>query len=47
MGILVPMAGSGGALAGAEWYDSGIGFAIYKADVDEVFDKLVAGEIIE
>ncbi len=47
LGILVPKAGSGGALAGAEWYDSGIGFAIYKRDIDEVFDRLVAGDVIE
>lgn len=47
MGILVPMAGSGGALAGAQWYDSGIGFAIYKTKIDGVFDRLAAGETIE
>ncbi|MCG8404001.1 MAG: S1C family serine protease [Phycisphaerales bacterium] len=47
MGILVPMAGSGGALAGARWYDSGIGFAIYKREIDGVFDRLAAGETIE
>jgi len=47
LGILVPKAGSGGALAGAEWYDSGIGFAIYKRDIDEVFERLVAGDVIE
>ncbi len=47
LGILVPMAGSGGALAGAEWYDSGIGFAIYKDKLDLVFDRLAAGETIE
>lgn len=47
MGILVPMAGSGGALAGAEWYDSGIGFAIYREKIDHVLDRLAAGESIE
>lgn len=47
LGVLVPMAGSGGALAGAEWYDSGIGFAIYKDRLDQVFDRLAAGETIE
>ncbi len=47
IGILVPMAGSGGALAGAEWYDGGIGFAIYKHRFDEVHERLVAGEDIE
>lgn len=47
IGILVPMAGSGGALAGAEWYDGGIGFAIYKHRLDQVYDRLAAGEDIE
>ncbi|MCB9852695.1 MAG: trypsin-like peptidase domain-containing protein [Phycisphaerales bacterium] len=47
MGICVPMAGSGGALAGAEWYDSGIGFAICKEKYDFVSDRLAAGELIE
>lgn len=47
MGICVPMAGAGGALAGAEWYDSGIGFAIYKDKYDYVAERLAAGEVIE
>ena len=47
LGICVPMAGSGGSLAGAEWYDSGIGFAIYRDRIDLVYDRLVAGEVIE
>ncbi|MCZ6697315.1 MAG: PDZ domain-containing protein [Planctomycetota bacterium] len=47
MGLIVPMAGAGGALAGAAWYDSGIGFAVPKDKIDFVFDRLVAGEIIE
>ncbi len=47
MGICVPMAGSGGALAGAEWYDSGIGFAIYKEKFDLVAERLASGEVIE
>lgn len=47
IGILVPMAGLGGALAGAEWYDSGIGFAIYRDKIDYVMDRLAAGEDIE
>ncbi|HWL93457.1 MAG TPA: trypsin-like peptidase domain-containing protein [Phycisphaerae bacterium] len=47
IGILVPMAGSGGALAGAEWYDSGIGFAIYRDKIGLVFERLAAGESIE
>lgn len=44
MGILVPMSPQGqGEVAGAEWYDSGIGFAV---PLDELFarlDKLKAG----
>jgi len=47
IGVLVPMAGAGGALAGAQWYDSGIGFAVYKHKIDFVFDRLAAGETIE
>lgn len=47
IGVLVPMAGAGDELAGAQWYDSGIGFAIYKHKIDFVFDRLVAGETIE
>lgn len=47
MGICVPMAGSGGALAGAEWYDSGIGFAICKEKFDLVAERLASGEVIE
>ncbi|MFQ5429932.1 MAG: S1C family serine protease [Phycisphaerae bacterium] len=47
IGLLVPMAGAGGALAGAEWYDSGIGFAIHREKVDFVADRLAAGETIQ
>ena len=46
-GLLVPRAGTGGALAGAEWYDYGIGFAIYREKVDFVADRLAAGETIQ
>jgi len=46
-GIIVPMAGEGGALAGVEWYDSGIAFAIYKDRIDAVFERLLAGQTIE
>lgn len=46
-GLIVPMAGAGGALAGAQWYDGGIGFAIPRHKIDFVFDRLVAGETIE
>jgi serine protease Do len=47
LGIVVPMAGAGGSLAGAEWYDSGIGFAIYKSVLDAVYQRLIEGQIIE
>ncbi|MBK8269014.1 MAG: PDZ domain-containing protein [Planctomycetes bacterium] len=47
MGLLVPMAGLGGSLAGAEWYDSGIGFAVYFDKIELVRDRLAAGESIE
>lgn len=43
VGIIVPLAGEGGALAGAEWYDSGIGFAVIKPRIDIVLPDLVAG----
>lgn len=48
LGLIVPMAGSGGgALAGVDWYDSGIGFAIPFDRIDEVLDRLRRGEDIE
>jgi len=47
IGIIVPMAGAGSALAGTQWYDSGIGFAIHRQKIDFVFDRLAAGETIE
>lgn len=47
IGLIVPMAGLGGALAGAEWNDSGIGFAIVRDRIEFVFDRLAAGESIE
>lgn len=47
MGLIVPMAGAGGQLEGIAWYDSGIGFAVYKDKVDAVLSRLKAGEIIE
>ncbi|MEK6644810.1 MAG: trypsin-like peptidase domain-containing protein [Planctomycetota bacterium] len=47
LGLIVPMAGAGGALAGAEWYDSGIGFAVYRDSIDHVLDRLLAGQTIE
>jgi serine protease Do len=47
MGIIVPMAGEGSALAGVEWYDSGIAFAVYEHRIQTVLPRLIAGEIIE
>jgi len=47
IGLIVPMAGAGGQLEGVAWYDSGIGFAVYKDKVDAVLSRLLAGEIIE
>lgn len=47
IGILVPMAGDGSPLAGAQWYDGGIGFAIYKDRIDAVRERLAAGQNIE
>lgn len=44
IGLIVPMAGEGGALAGAQWYDSGIGFAVVKPRIDLVLADLVAGK---
>jgi serine protease Do len=44
LGILVPLSPDGeGELAGAEWYDSGIGFAIPLADFNERLDQLKSG----
>jgi serine protease Do len=47
LGLVVPMAGAGGQLEGVAWYDSGIGFAVYKDKVDAVLPRLMAGEVIE
>ncbi|HKQ50016.1 MAG TPA: trypsin-like peptidase domain-containing protein [Phycisphaerae bacterium] len=47
LGLIVPMAGAGGQIEGVGWYDSGIGFAIYKDKVDAVLARLTAGEVIE
>ncbi len=47
IGVIVPMAGAGGVLAGTQWYDSGIGFAVPKDRIDAVLDRLRAGEVIE
>lgn len=47
LGICVPLAGGGGELAGVEWYDSGIGFAIPRAGVEAAVPRLAKGEDIE
>jgi serine protease Do len=45
LGVLVPMSPQGaGDVAGVEWYDSGIGFAIPLEDVMRVLDKLKQGQ---
>ena len=46
LGILVPLSPQrgGGEVAGAEWYDSGIGFAIPLVDVFEWLPKLKSGK---
>lgn len=43
MGICVPMAQRPGELAGVEMYDSGVGFAVPKAKVDEIVTALKEG----
>ncbi len=45
MGVLVPLSTRGkGEVAGVEWYDGGIGFAIPMEDITRVLDRLKAGE---
>jgi len=44
LGVLVPMSPmDSGETAGAEWYDSGIGFAVPLADIFDVIPKLAKG----
>jgi serine protease Do len=44
-GILVPMSPQGeGEIAGAEWYDSGIGFAVPLAEIMPHLEKMKRGE---
>ena len=45
LGILVPLAAQGkdDAVAGVEWYDSGIGFAIPLTDIQNTLDRLKQG----
>ena len=46
LGVLVPLSpqGQGGEVAGAEWYDSGIGFAVPLADILERLPTLKSGK---
>src|SRR5688572_22725692 len=46
LGVLVPLSpqGQGGEVAGAEWYDSGIGFAIPLAEINERLEVLKGGK---
>jgi serine protease Do len=45
LGVLVPMSPmSADELAGVEWYDSGIGFAVPLADIEQVLPRLEKGE---
>ena len=44
LGVLVPLSPqSTGVMAGAEWYDSGIGFAVSLEDINRVLPKLREG----
>ena len=46
LGILVPLSpNSNNELAGAEWYDSGIGFAIPLEDINDRFDRMKSGDL--
>ncbi|MFM7539982.1 MAG: S1C family serine protease, partial [Planctomycetota bacterium] len=48
LGILVPASPQGeGETAGFEWYDSGIGFAVYFDDVMAAVDRLKGGRDLE
>lgn len=45
MGVLVPMSPRGNSeLAGVEWYDGGIGFAVPLADIQTILPRLKAGD---
>jgi S1-C subfamily serine protease/predicted esterase len=44
LGVLVPASPQGeGETAGLEWYDSGIGFAVYMEDINAAFPRLKEG----
>jgi serine protease Do len=46
LGVLVPLSpqGQGGEIAGAEWYDSGIGFAVPLEDINSRLEALRSGK---
>lgn len=45
LGVIVPIAPQGaGEVAGAEWYDSGIGFAVPLASISEALERMKKGE---
>ena len=45
LGVLVPMSPQGqGEIAGAEWYHSGIGFAVPLAEIEPQLEKMKRGE---
>jgi serine protease Do len=46
LGVLVPLSpqGQGGEVAGAEWYDSGIGFAVPLAEINERLAAMKSGK---
>ncbi|MBU4273617.1 MAG: PDZ domain-containing protein [Planctomycetes bacterium] len=45
LGVLVPLSPKAtGQMAGMEWYDSGIGFAIHAEDVQRALPRLMKGE---
>ena len=45
LGVIVPMAPQGaGEVAGAEWYDSGIGFAVPLASIADALERMKRGE---
>jgi serine protease Do len=46
LAIIVPLAPSGD-MAGASWYDSGIGFGVPLHDLSPILDKLKKGRILE
>lgn len=46
LGIAVPLSPSG-RNAGAEWYDSGIGFAVTLADIPDLLARLQKGDVLQ